>query len=212
MEVHRDLYVRGTPEGLTAFIERVTERGTGEWQRDRDAEQRIPSPADDPFYCFGHLEKGGAATLVLSANQEGALYVTNVVPVPPRTEMSRAECNAVIERFYELALPVAGETNVEITMTGAQRGIDADLSPEALRKLQAFSGAANKSTGAEHPNDHRRWMDFVIHAHLDGTQFDEETLARWLYEEDGWEQKMAWKLAGTYRDERALLARYDAVR
>lgn len=210
MEVHRDLAVSGTPADLAAFIERVTECATGEWERDLSAEQRITERADDPFYCFGHVGEGGAATLVLAANREGALYVTNVVPVPPRREMSRAECNAVIEWFYHLAHPVAGETNVEITMTSAHRSIEENLSADAFQKLRAYSGIARESSA--HPNDRRRWMDFVIQTHVEQAPLDAETLNRWLAEERGWDGRKAWDLAAKYQEERELLDRYDTLR
>lgn len=37
---------------------------------------------------------------------------------------------------------------------------------------------------------------------MDRAQLDNETLARWVYKEEGWGDHMEWNLAGKYRDGR----------
>lgn len=83
------------------------------------------------------------------------------------------------------------------------------MSIDATVKLRRFSGAANKSTGASHPSDERRWFDFIVAVHRAGDKLDAARLARWLHEAEGWDEDSAHKLAGNYETSLALLTHYD---
>jgi hypothetical protein len=64
-----------------------------------------------------------------------------------------------IERIVR---PVASRFDYQIDATEAHQNLEDWTSADAARKLRVFSTAANKSTGASHPTDQRRWFDFII--------------------------------------------------
>jgi hypothetical protein len=72
-----------------------------------------------------------------------------------------------------------------------------------------FSRLANKSTGAAHPMDKKRWYAFLIAAHRASKRLDSDQLARWLVEVEAWSAGRAQDLAIDYEFALGLLEQYD---
>ena len=87
--------------------------------------------------------------------------------------------------------------------------IDDIVSELVAKKLKIFSAVANKSTGAAHPLDRRRWMDFLVEAHRSETDLSPSMLRRWMCEVEGWSEDIASELTCDYETSRELLNYYD---
>ncbi len=83
-------------------------------------------------------------------------------------------------------------------MTSARIDVEDVTPPDGVGKPNRFSVAANKSTGASHPLDRRRWIDVILTSHKSGRQLDECLLSRSLRERGGWSPDRASDLAGEY--------------
>ena len=92
------------------------------------------------------------------------------------------------------------------------QSLDEWFSPSTAQALRRFSNSANKSTGASHPRDQERWMEFLISAHHDGSDIDSDLLYRWLHEVEGWQEDGARDLLMDYDFARTLLGHYDQHR
>jgi len=215
IEVFQDMAIRGPitrrPELRAALISAAVDP----WQVDLDRSAEITRSAaswssEDVilFHC-GTGEDHPAASLTLWGTDDG-YYVPNIVP-QEFGSLTFAQYNAVLADFIaRVAGPVVGNFGFTISTTKPRQAVDDWLSPEAAVKLRRFSGAANKSTGASHPSDERRWFDFVVAAYrARGEELGADTLARWLHEAEGWDQDSAHKLAGDFEKSLALLAYYD---
>jgi hypothetical protein len=149
-----------------------------------------------------------AAGLTLWSRDDG-YYVPNIVPIE-FGELGVAQYNAILSDFIErIVRPVTPQFDYRIDATAARQNLEDWTSADASRKLRAFSAAANKSTGASHPLDQRRWFDFIIAVHDSRKTIGADYLARWLYEIDGWDEERAHNLAGQYETALSLLQRYD---
>ena len=149
-----------------------------------------------------------AAGLTLWGNGDG-YYVPNIVPLETGS-LTFTQYNAVLADFIaRIAAPVTAQFGFTVKTTEPKQTIDDWLSPDAALKLRRFSGAANKSTGASHPSDERRWFDFLVAVHRSGDQPATDRLARWLREVDGWDEDTAHNLAGDFETAIALLTYYD---
>ena len=127
-----------------------------------------------------------------------------------RGSLTFAQYNAVLADFIaRIAAPVTAQFGFTISTTEPRQTLDDWLSPDAALKLKRFSGAANKSTGASHPLDERRWFDFLVAVHRSGDKPGADRLARWLHEVDGWDEDSAHNLAGDFETALALLAYYE---
>ncbi len=213
MKVFRDLIFRGQTAALGRLIEKLEERATGEWRRDREKEQQLKG-APGPMFCFRCSASGErpAASLWLAQNEDRELYVPNIVPDEIR-QLSRDQYNRVLQEFHdELALPAAEGLGLEVIFTSEVATLDRWLSPEAIEKLRFFSQAANRSTGSSHPNDRDRWYDFIFTAHRQGSKLPMDMLRRWLEEEEHWHEEGASDLASQYETAREILAAYDRFR
>ncbi len=133
----------------------------------------------------------------------------NIVPLEPGN-LTYAQYNSVLDDFIKrIAGPIVEKPGFEISATEAEQTLEDWISADAALKLRRFPGAANKSTGASHPSDERRWFDFIVSVHRSGDRLYADQLARWLCEADGWSEDTAHRLAGDYEGSLALLKYYD---
>lgn len=210
MEVFRELILRGTEQQLELAVHRMDERAEGDWQRNREVE-KDRAIFGKPMYCYVYspADEEQTAALWFAYRGDTELYVANIVP-RVKTELSRTEYNQTLEKFYDVVAASALEgTGVEVEFTAGAASLDQWLSPDGLRLLKMFSDLANRSTGAGHPLDHKRWLRFVIQSHLENAELDASTLSRWLHEEERWSEDMALRLAEKYEEARDLLRAYD---
>ena len=149
-----------------------------------------------------------AAGLTLWETPEG-YKVPNVVP-KAYGELTITQYNAILNDFIaRVAAAVTKTLGLTVKTTLAHQSVDDLLSPDAALKLKRFSGAANKSTGASHPLDEKRWFDFIVAVHRADRQISAGTLARWLQEVGEWDEESAHRLAGNFETSLGLLAHYD---
>lgn len=149
-----------------------------------------------------------AAGLALWSRDDG-YYVPNIVPID-FGKLSIAQYNAILADFIDrIVRPVAPKFGYSIVATESRQDLEDWTSTDAAKKLRAFSGAANKSTGSSHPLDQRRWFDFIIAVHESSSVIGTDYLARWLQTVEGWDEESAHELAGEYETGLSLLKRYD---
>ncbi|SCX21310.1 hypothetical protein DSM25558_2898 [Agrobacterium sp. DSM 25558] len=215
IEVFRDMSLHGPSERRAKLREALIAAASGDWDVDleRSAEVKSSAVTDADvvlFRCAGNNEHP-AAGLTLWETQEG-YYVPNVVPLEFGS-LTKREYNAILQEFIDaIAQPVAYRLGFELRATESRQTLADWVSDEVGTKLKRFSGAANKSTGASHPSDERRWFDFIVAAHRRHERLDPGTLFRWLHEAEGWDEETAHKLAGDYENARALLKYSDEDR
>lgn len=70
---------------------------------------------------------------------------------------------------------------------------------------------ANEEHPVEHPNDERRWLDFVIATYREGVESGNvaNKLAEWLMDEKGWEDVRAHEMVNRYEYAIAVLKAYN---
>jgi hypothetical protein len=209
MKVFRDLYITGDDAALNATVEEIGQSLSDDWRRSRDMESQ--THARGCFTCEAN-ETRAAATVFLIDGHDNSLSVTNIVPTEPGA-LSYDQYNAILEEFHDrFAVPAAKKMGVAVEITPDEKGIGAWLSKDAVKKLQSFSSAANKSTGSAHPSDLNRWFAFLLAAHEEQSQLDSTTLSRWLVETERWGEEVASDLVIEYEFGRGLLTFADAHR
>ena len=211
VEVFRDLYLRGPITRRSDLSQALIAAAKDPWYYDRDRSAAIARNATDAdILAFGRKASDDlrAAGLTLWSQEDG-YYVPNIVPTETGT-FSIAQYNAILANFIECVVrPVASQFDYRIDATEARQHLEDWTSADAARKLRVFSAAANKSTGASHPLDQRRWFDFVIAVHESRKTIGTDLLIYWLHEIDGWDEESAHDLADKYETALSLLQRYD---
>jgi hypothetical protein len=211
VEVFRDLYLRGPLARRADLRHALIAAAQDPWHFDSDRAAAIGrSSSDDDILAFGRKAADGlrAAGLTLWSRDDG-YYVPNIAPVEPG-ELGVAQYNKILADFIQrIVRPVAPQFDYQIDTTEAYQNPEDWTSTEAAQKLQTFSAAANKSTGASHPMDQRRWFDFIIAVHESRKTMGTDHLVRWLHEIEGWDEESAHRLAGQYETALSLLQRYD---
>ncbi|MBS0576437.1 MAG: hypothetical protein JSS45_08450 [Proteobacteria bacterium] len=148
--------------------------------------------------------------LMLWQRPEG-YRVSNIVPRQVG-QLSYGQYNAAVQDFAaQVARPAAEQAGFRVTLSEPRQSLTAWMSDRSAQCLLRFSRCANKSTGASHPLDHERWIEFLISSHQDG-QDAGNYLSRWLVEAEHWPQEVASDLAIQYEQARALLTKYDQQR
>lgn len=207
----RDLRMLGPVDSMDQLRRTLVDFAKEPWRHAPEREKLLHdhSPEGQPM-AFERSGSGEfeAAGLVLFA-MPGGLEVTNIVPLEV-SELSHSAYNTILEHFAEqVARPAASATGYVVEISGGTIQIEDTLSPAAAEALRRFSVLANKSTGASHPLDQKRWFDFIIQAHRDHSVLDADLVHRWLRESDDWPEDKASALAIEYERSRALLSQFE---
>lgn len=211
VEVFRDLYLRGSIARRTDLRQALIEAAKYPWLYDAERSETIArNTSDADVLALVRKQSNGLPSAVLTLwSRADGYYVPNVVPTDI-AELSVTQYNDILTDFITcIVSPVASAHNYTIETTEARQNVENWTSPDAARMLRIFSGAANKSTGASHPMDQRRWFDFIIAVHQSGQTISTDRLIRWLHEVDGWDEKSAHSLASDYEKALNLLQFYD---
>jgi hypothetical protein len=214
ISVYQDLVMTGPLHTKDALWKALVGSAEEPWRFDAAATDGQSGGANgEKGLIFKRTSDDAAAGAQLSLYPQGDdFYVSNVVPLE-NGQFTIPQYNTILSDFAEkLAKPVARRFGWTVHLTGSSEGIDDWLSKEAAAALRAFSIAANKSTGASHPFDERRWFDFIIAVFRSDGSVDEDRLARWLNEVEGWDIDSARMLAGDFRNGLDLLVREKETR
>ncbi len=213
--VFRDMVLTGPADSRAPVVSALAAKAAEPWRFNADgsADAAHSALGETGIMLFERTEDASlpAARLVLWPKGDG-FYVPNVVPTTAR-KLTIAEYNSVLADFVEaIARPVARRFGWSVGITSAEQGLEDWLAAEPATALKRFSAAANKSTGASHPMDERRWFDFIIAVYRLGGNIDTDRLVRWLHEAEGWDETTAHDLAGEYERGMALLHREAETR
>jgi hypothetical protein len=212
IEVFQDMQIQGPIERRPDLRSALIASVKAPWliDLDKSAEAtRYAGTSDDVlvFRCEANNDHPAAALTLWSIPQ--GYCVPNIVPME-YGKLTFSEYNAVLASFLVCVVgPIVKKFGFEVSITQPSQDIDDWLSPDAASKLRLFSGAANKSSGAGHPSDERRWFDFLIAVHRSGKDLGSDRLARWLHEVEGWDEETAGQLAGNFENALSLLTHYD---
>lgn len=212
LEVFQDLHLRGPAGASAALHQSLKDHAVAPWRFAAEKVEQLRAMGEQgDALAFERAKTPGfeSAGLVLLAADDG-MEVVNIVPLEV-SELNHRAYNAILEDFAaQVATPAAKATGYRVELSSSTLQLDDELPSGVLEALRRFSVLANKSTGASHPLDQRRWFDFIILAHREGVHLDATTLARWLSESEGWPEDGARELAGEYERARELLARFAA--
>ena len=209
MKTYRDVQIKGDRGALGALRERLL--NASPWRTRLDLLSKGALHGLEEAIPFEYRGSAAPPALVWLVFEEDQARVTNIVPVAAG-QLTHDQYNGIAAAFAaEVAQPLIGELDLKVAL-GPETYTLEDVAPrEVVVALQRFSGGANKSTGTAHPMDAERWYEFLIAAHASNCELNTDHLKRWLIEEEGWEEEMAWELAVEYERGRSLLAKYDEV-
>lgn len=189
MKIYRELYIKGTKEQLFDFIEKIADYAKGDWK----LEKNVHHLENYLFFDYnGSLVDKARVSIYLGDDiKKGELMVGNIIPLE-KNELSIEEYNNILLKFYDDIIEPYKKCNSSLNISKPSDDVFNPtniISKEALKKLEAFSLAANKSTGSSHPDDRKRWFDFVCQTVDDGKMFDYSTLSNFLQDENYWGKK-----------------------
>ncbi len=168
----------------------------------------VRNHAADCYTCSATAQRP-AASLWFQARGADELYVSNIVP-RGKPDLTDEEYNAILVDFQDAVLsPAMDCVQVQVEMVLHRAVLDGYLSPEAIRRLDAFSVAADKN--GLHPEDCRRWREFVIQCHREEANLDTGVLDQWL-EDREWGEDERRELVCEYETARSVLETYDEER
>jgi hypothetical protein len=214
LTVFQDLHLRGSTVDRSRLREALLKLTQSPWRHAKEKEVELAALSGGEEKILFERKPSDdlvGVGLVLWSTSDG-YEVTNIVPLEAG-ELSYEKYNAILINFTEkIAAPAAKESGFSVELSEPELAITAWLSSSTAQRLQSFSYLANKSTGASHPSDRKRWFDFLIAAYLEGAKLDVSTLRRWLVEIENWPEEIALELAIDYEFSSDLLQRYDSSR
>ncbi|MFR3727673.1 hypothetical protein [Lacrimispora sp.] len=204
MKTFKEFYLRGNGVNLKEFELNIASFVSGDWKL------KSNNPSDDDFIVFSYIgqEVERANVYLYLKDCDGVGYkISNIVP-SEKSKLDFDEYNAILDKcVQDCILPCAEKYNLESEITSENVSLENYMSEESKKKLHAFSVMANKSTGSSHPDDQRRWHDFICQTVISGDKNVTSILRRWLVEE-GWDDENATELTIEYEQGLALLEHY----
>ena len=191
MKIYRELYFRGTPSQLSKFAEEISNYVTGDWRfvsKDANGEYKKYLFFD---YMGKNVDNARVSIYLGDRIDSGEVNVGNIIPLK-KNHLSIEEYNAVLMLFYkEIVVPYEKENSyLSISQPTDDNFNPLTIMSEAsLKKLKAFCGGANKSTGSSHPCDKERWLSFILQTVEEDRILDSDTLCRFLQDEESWGKK-----------------------
>jgi len=250
MNTFHELVIHLTSVSVLEFVARLERHLPAGWKRDVEWEDRLRalSPGCRGQFCFVCQDhpKVSPASVWLVEQGPNCLAVANIIS-EKKGELTKSEYNRLLANFQEhIVVPAAAEGGARLNNSSftsfrerpsipptAESGtrreassahgvLEANLPEEVIDRLRQFSAAANKAAGSLHPQDQRRWLQFIPAAHKRRwLQFiaaahkrrcspSPEVLARWLAEEEHWPADIASRLVEEYEFGLELLSVYDS--
>lgn len=211
MEVFQDLSIKPIIDIKKLRSELISQASNG-WFHDKEKETEVTDHVllDEDVIVFNREAFNNIDDSLLILWQKGNSYsVTNIVP-RNTSELGISRYNEIIGDFLnEIVIPLKEKGILDFTLSKGLKQIDDWLDASSVESLKKFSDLANKSTGASHPLDQRRWIDFLIKSHQASVSLDASNLLKWLVEIEKWPEEIASDLAIEYEFSRDLLKEYD---
>ncbi|MCI0376532.1 MAG: hypothetical protein L0215_02885 [Gemmataceae bacterium] len=203
MKEYRDLTISGPGDVLIATVAEIEKELNDGWQRNKQIEEKgrpraglTPDQLRFCFTCAPTTSRKGAL-LVLMNNRADNLWLTNIVP-DELGKLTPDEFNYILEEFLQkFVRPAAAKTGATIATSNGVVSIDDWFAKETADKLRRFLDLSHG--GTSHPDDHKRWMEFLVSAQNEGAEVRGDLLRRWLIEDAGCDEYVAEELASEYQ-------------
>ena len=205
IEVFQDLTLTSRDGQRLALRDALRRSAAAPWRHAEEREREFPDTSYE-FLAFQRApgDSLAASGLTLCGRADG-YEVVNIVPLEAG-ELGVSGYNDILNDFIERVVgPASRELDFEVGVTPRKQSIVDWTSDEVASALHTFSVCANKSTGAGHPADRKRWFEFLFAAHAANTRLDTELLGRWLVEAEAWPPEVAHDLVDRYQYSMDLL-------
>jgi hypothetical protein len=208
MKTWAEFAMRGP--GATNLLASFPTEGPG-WHVDKNHSEHVRTRLRRPHYSIRATGDTYPEVFIgiTADDEEPDLYtVTNVVPTV-NGQLTKDQYNQAVLDFYDRFVRSREGPELVVSPPRGEEDLSEYLDEDGVQLLGAFSELANKSTGATHPLDAKRWRAFVIHCHVHGVDLPYDALYGALTEEFGWDGDDARELAGQYETFHELLQQYD---
>jgi hypothetical protein len=211
MKVYADLMMKGASDALATAVTSIERTLSAGWERSHELESRARIGEARCFVAPAMNSHPAGALWLAFRPDLGDWYVANIVPMEVGS-LTADQYNSILREFHDsIVKPATAMLPVKVTLGAFERAPTDYMSDAATERLRLFSIQANKNTGSGHPDDQRRWFQFILQVDRDGRGPDAATLTDLLREHFDWPAERASELASEYEFGRALLreARQD---
>ena len=205
IEVFQDLTLISSDGQRSALRDALRRNAAPPWRHAEEREREFPNTSRE-FIAFQRAsgDNLAASGLTLCELTDG-YEVVNIVPLED-DELGVSGYNDILNDFLERVVnPASRELDFDVSVTPRKQSITDWTSDEVASALHTFSVCANKSTGAGHPADRKRWFEFLFASYAANNRLDTELLGRWLVEAEEWPPEIAHDLVDSYQYSMDLL-------
>lgn len=143
--------------------------------------------------------------------RDNIVQVVNVIPNNDinSTHLTKDQYNTIIKKFNDEIIEPLFENKYEIFVSPEEIEMETIIpnSYQALHQWVCCPGAPNDPF--LHPNDLKRWFNFICTIHDSDEQLGSGDLEQWLLEDRGWSEEVVTETIIRYETETELLNYYD---
>lgn len=202
IEIMQDLHLQCSQDEEAQLRDALDHQSTPPWRHATEKEEELAEASSSmPQYLMFERTRDdllAAAAVALCRGSTG-YDVVNIIPLEVH-QLGVADYNDLLNDFIDrVVVPASKEFQFDFHYTERLQTLTDWISEDAADALHKFSLAANKSTGAGHPSDRRRWFEFLSAVYENHAKLDTELLGRWLVEVENWPPEMAHDLVDKYQ-------------
>lgn len=202
----KDLEIKLNDISYQDFYNLITIDIEGNWSHTPDKEEK-GRLFGQTYICFEYDSSNfGRAGFTILKENENKLSVPNIVPLD-KSQLSIKEYNQVLDIFVtDILERYKNNENFEYSLSNDILILKDEIDTESYNKYKAFVGIASGLGGISHPNDQRRWFDFIIATYNEDLDLN---LLKCSLVEDGLNSDLSDRLIEKYDFGRDLLRRYS---
>lgn len=217
MEVYQKLIVFVNSNLALKFrTELINEAKKNKWLYRSDFEEDYIKNVmtDDIIIClespkFSFNNNTDLQAFVWMRHSKNEFEVFNIIPSLTR-KLTYEQYNFILDQLYKCVVKkVAVKLELDTMITSPYKSMTEIIGEEAYERLYRFSRSANKSTGNTNPFDFERWCEFVFTLFRQNVKLNSDEFVRWLEENEGWSEDLAWKLAVDLEYALDILEKYE---
>lgn len=150
-------------------------------------------------------------SIIILYSSDNVVQVVNVIPNEDTNTalLTKDQYNKIIKKFYVEIIEPLFENKYEINVSPEEIEMETIIpdSYQALHQWVCCPGAPNDPF--LHPNDLKRWFNFICTIHDSEETLGSGDLEQWLLEDRGWSEEVVTETIIRYETETELLNYYD---
>ena len=184
MKKYIDLKICGNPSEITAYLEVLKHYVSDAFNFAEIRDATIAGSTEKYIEFIAKRTSDYKSRLILLQN-EGSIQMCNIIPNTV-SFIEIEQYNSILRHFYEDVIEHTKPDALKVEMSKEENSMQDLISSSAYDALILWEESCNKNSPVTHPNDRKRWLNFICELSLNKDRLSLSDFRNWLIEDRGW--------------------------